>query len=382
MISSAGISVVVIEKRRNPGRKVLIAGSSGLNVSNSLPVSEFTRHYSGPVDCWSQPIHEFPPSAWLEYIHGLGHETFLGTSGRYFLKEMKAGKFVRSWKRRLEKNQVGWMFGAECVGLERNEGSTWTLKTLVDDVVVETQFDAVVFALGGASYEPQEEPLRWPVVFTSHGIVVEDFHPSNVGYKVNWSPEILKECEGQPLKNIALTTTRGSRQGEIVITSYGVEGTPVYFLGAPGLATLDLKPDLTVNQIIARCNAVKENLAPIRRVGKQLKLGRAAHALLFHSAPKEVKDDLQKIAEYIKNFPLQMIGPQPLAEAISSIGGLDARELDVNFMIKRLPGVFAVGEMLNWDAPTGGFLLQACAAQGFSVGHSVLTWLKARSGNP
>jgi len=377
VIASGGHIVTIIEKRRSPGRKILIAGSSGLNVSNSLPLAEFKKHYSGAVDCWSAGLDRFPPAAWLEFIQLLGHETFLGTSGRYFLRDLKSGPFVRSWRRRLDKLGVRWLYGAECIGIEPSDHGRWQVSTSShsSDHPQKTECltaDAVVFALGGASYEPEEVPLRWPVIFRQKQVHLDEFRPSNVGFNVTWPSALLAECEGEPLKNISIATRKGSRRGELVITRYGIEGTPVYMVGEVGTARIDLKPDMSVEQILGRCRSAKENLAPIRRVGKLLNLCRASHALLYHTAPSAARNNMETLVSYLKNLPLELTGTQPLPEAISSAGGIALTEISDNFMLKKLPGVFAAGEMLSWDAPTGGFLIQACVSQGFVAGHGVL----------
>ena len=161
----------------------------------------------------------------------------------------------------------------------------------------------------------------------------------------------------------------------MVVTNYGLEGTPVYFLGEPGVLKIDLKPDLSVDQILKKCLAVKENFSPFRRVKKQLKLSPAALALLFHFTPPHVLQDSKKLAEFLKQFPLVLTQPQSLDESISSAGGLHLNELNADFMLKKYPGVFAAGEMLNWDAPTGGFLIQACVSQGYAAGKGICKFL-------
>jgi predicted flavoprotein YhiN len=233
------------------------------------------------------------------------------------------------------------------------------------------------FCLGGGSYEPHEVPLRWPQLFIRKGLGFEPITPSNVGYQVDWSPAFLKECEGQPLKNIRLTSGKGSRLGDLVITRYGLEGTPVYSLGERGEVRIDLKPDLSAEQIVAKCKAVKENLSPMRRVKKQLALCPAALGLLFHFTPKECATDLNRLVHYLKNFPIHFRESQSLEEAISSAGGLRMTELNDDLMLLKFPGVFAAGEMLDWDAPTGGFLIQGCVSQGYRAGQGILRFLKA-----
>ena len=374
VISAAGAIVSVFEKRKSTGRKLLIAGSSGLNITNSLPLSEFIRHYSGSAEMWERVLHAFTPQDWIRFIESLGMKTFEGTSGRYFIEDMKASKFLLAWNQRLAQRKVQFQFDHECVGFEKNQDG---LRLSFSNNQT-GEFDAVCFGLGGGSWEPTETPLRWPSIFKRHRIGFEDFTPSNVGYQITWPEAFLKEAEGKPLKNVVLSSSRGSRKGDAMITKYGMEGTPVYFVGQRGKVTIDLKPDLSVVQIMEKLRGVKENLSPIRRVKKQLNLCPASFALLFHCTPAEIlaPANLGRLAEHIKALPLLLGEPQPLTESISSAGGLRLDEIDENFMLKNFPGVFVAGEMLDWDVPTGGFLIQGCVSQGYSAGQGILRYLR------
>lgn len=412
VVSAAGHRVTIFEKKRGPGRKLLIAGSSGLNITNSLPMAEFLKNYSGPAQLWKSLLQDFSPQDWIKFIEDLGLSTFEGTSGRYFVQEMKASKLLRAWVLRLTERGVKFQYGSECDGFARAASFTrpkvqpgvhpsvnpnlhpslhpnlspnrkWTLSFLnipdpannrPDNPIPE--FDAICFCLGGGSYEPNEIPLRWPQIFKDGNLGFEPFRASNVGYQIHWSQKFLKECEGQPLKNIRLTSSRGSRLGDAVVTCYGLEGTPVYSVGQAGPVKIDLKPDLSVEQALAKCRAVKENLSPMRRIKKQLSLCPVALGLLFHYTPKNIINDLDKMIQHLKNFPLHFLQSQSLSEAISAAGGLHMTELTEELMLIKYPGVFAAGEMLDWDAPTGGFLIQGCVSQGYRAGHAILKFLE------
>jgi predicted flavoprotein YhiN len=230
-------------------------------------------------------------------------------------------------------------------------------------------FHACVLALGGGSYASEDEPVLWPELLTSHGISCIPFEASNTGYTVPWKAAFLQEAEGKPLKNICLSNARGSRRGDLVVTEYGLEGTPIYFLGEPGPCLLDLKPDLSLLDVLARLQKGKENLSPIRRVQKFMNLCEASQSLLFHHAPDAARSDLTAMASVMKQFPLTLAVPRPLRESISSSGGVAWEELDERFMLRRLPNVYCIGEMIDWDAPTGGFLIQGCVSQGYSLAH-------------
>ncbi len=376
VLSRHGARVTLFDKRKSAGRKLLVAGSSGLNITNSLPLEEFVQHYRGGTrEFWLRVIGSFTPSDWIAFIEDLGFKTFEGTSRRHFIEEMKASRFLQAWITRLSVQGVTFSLGQECTdfAIDTTGDRSAGLPQLRFADGSQRNFDAVLFALGGASWEPQETPLRWPPIFRSKQLRFDEFQPSNVGYRVAWSAGMIEEADGKPLKTIRMRTALGERAGDAMITRYGIEGTPVYFVGTAGTALMDLKPDLSEAQLLKKLQSVKENLSPIRRVQKTLSLSPAAQALVFHHAPRErLGDDLSKWAALMKAFPLELLGPQPLTEAISSSGGLSLEELDDQFMLKRFPGIYCAGEMLNWDVPTGGFLIQACVAQGMLAARGIL----------
>jgi uncharacterized flavoprotein (TIGR03862 family) len=364
----AGARVQLVEKRKALGRKLLIAGSSGLNVSHELPLPEFAAQYSGsaPHSFWQEVLTDFSPRKWLDFIEqDLGHETFLGTSSRYFVREMKASRMLQSWIRLLESQGVAILRDRECRALasgavELSDGSR-------------LEADAVILAFGGGSYEPEEEPLRWISLLEKQGIETVPFRPSNVGYHVTWSPGLLQEAEGKPIKNCVLSTSRGKKRGELVITRYGLEGTPIYTVGARGTAFLDLLPEQSVATLREKCLKIRENLSPLRRIKKQLRLCEGTLALLFHETPRDLHANLDLLLSRLKAFPLTLAGTQPLAEAISSAGGVSFHEVHPGTLeLKKLPRVFLAGEMLDWDAPTGGFLIQGAVATGFRAATGAL----------
>jgi uncharacterized flavoprotein (TIGR03862 family) len=344
-LCARGHAVTLYERRPGLGRKLLIAGSSGLNITHEMPLEEFARQYSGSFgpDRMRPALEAFGPRDWIRFIEGLGIGTFKGTSRRYFVQGMKAAELLKAWTETLCAKIV-------TPSLLRFDGDLFR------------QFDATCLALGGGSYE--ETPPAWPDDFRALGIRVEPFAPSNSGYGVAWPAGFLAECEGRPLKNVALTTARGSRRGELMITRYGIEGTPVYAIGTTGPVRVDLKPDLELAEIERRMAASKENLSPLRRIKRFVKPSDEALALLFHGAPPEAQANGSRLARLLKAFPLDLLGPRPLAEAISSSGGVHADEIDERLMLRKLPGVFVAGEMIDWDAPTGGFLIQGCVSTG------------------
>ena len=368
VVSCAGYPVTIFDKKSGPGKKLLIAGSSGLNITYESPLEEFAEHYESARN-FLETLRAFPPEKWLEFIHQLGIETFKGTSRRYFVEGMKASHLLKLWTAALVKNGAEIVLGRECTDFEVLDSKVRI--AFSDGEPFDAQ--AVCFCLGGGSYEPKEIPLRWPDLFIKKKIKFVPFESSNVGFQVDWPEKFLQEAEGLPLKNIVLTSSKASRSGDAVITRYGIEGTPVYFAGTFGTVRIDLKPDLSAEQVLEKLRSVRENMSSIRRAKKTLKLCPAALALLFHLSPE--LQELPEFAASIKNFPLLLKEKQPLTEAISSSGGLDWSELDAGFGLKNYPGVFAAGEMLNWDAPTGGFWIQGCVSQGFVAGQEIVKYL-------
>ncbi len=367
LLSLAGHSVSIFEKRKSIGRKLLVAGSSGLNITNDLSIPDFAAHYQVngvEKDFFLRLIEAFPPSAWVSHIEAMGIPTFKGSTGRYFIEDLRAARFLHVWREKLKLQGVEFHLSHECIGFDPGPEGMGAVLSFVGGKSVFSK--TVVFALGGASWEPDEVPLRWPEIFRAHSIQMDPFIASNVGYEVDWSPKFLAEAEGLPLKNVVLSSSKGSRAGEVMITKYGVEGTPVYFVAETGPLTIDLVPDLSVEDIVRKLEAVKENLSPMRRIEKRLELCEASRALVYHYSSSEwLKTRMMgMVAARLKKFPLVLQGPRPLAEAISSSGGVSFTEVDERLMLRKFPGVYLVGEMLSWDVPTGGFLIQGAVAQG------------------
>ncbi|MFM8313581.1 MAG: TIGR03862 family flavoprotein, partial [Deltaproteobacteria bacterium] len=340
IISREGIAVTLFEKRRSLGRKLVIAGSSGLNITFDLPTEKFILKYTGPHSFWKTLFNHFSPSDWLKFVQSLGINTFKGTSDRYFIEGMKAPPLLAAWKKRLTEQNVKFHLLQECVDYKISK--THEILLHFRDGSFES-FDAVLFCLGGASWEPAGESITWPRMFSEKGLGFTPFTPSNVGFNVAWKPSLLKEAEGLPLKNIVVTTQKGSSQGDAVITCYGIEGTPIYAVGVEGEALIDLKPDLTAKEIETKLAQIKEKQSPIRKFQKKLKLCPGALALLYHETPPEILKDTEKLIKRLKAFPLKLESKQGLEWAISSAGGLQLKELNDQMMLKKYPGVFAAG---------------------------------------
>jgi predicted flavoprotein YhiN len=351
VLASAGIQVTLFEKRKSSGRKLLIAGSSGLNISYDCPEETLFEHYRGPKEHFQNLFKKFSRSQWIAFVESLGLETFKGTSRRYFVREMKASGLLKAWTEKLKSLGVKFEFQKELTGFDVENGKAKVFFNQSPET-----FDAVCFCLGGGSWEPDESPLRWPKAFTEKSIAFTPFQSSNAGFEVAWPEAFLKEAEGKPIKSI------------------------VYALGATGTVHLDLKPDFSEAEILAKLKApMKENLSPIRRVQKTLNLCEASQALLFHLTVPKDRSDAAALARRMKKFPIELKAPRPLAEAISSSGGIAWSEVTQELMLKKFPGIFLAGEMLDWDAPTGGFLIQGCVSQGFLAGTKMKEWFTLKS---
>jgi uncharacterized flavoprotein (TIGR03862 family) len=377
VVASHGHSVLIVEKRKGSGRKLLVAGSSGLNITFDAPVSEFAKFYTAPIGKMEMALKAFPPASWLEFIEGLGIGTFKGTSRRYFVEGMKASHLLRNWCSAIEKKGGVFFHQRELTGF-RSEPATGEV-VLTFGEGTEIRAKAACLCLGGGSWEKDENPLRWPEIFKKMGIAFREFRSSNCGFQVAWPEALLQEAEGQALKNVVLSSSRGSRSGELVITRYGLEGTPVYFAGEVETVHLDLKPDMSAEAIKSKLQSTRENLSPIRRVKKLLNLSEGALALIFHLTPKAMLGNLDDLVCRLKKFPIELKARQPLEEAISSSGGVEWSEVTDSLMLKKAPGIFLAGEMLDWDAPTGGFLIQGSVSQGFVAGMALVEYLNSES---
>lgn len=357
-LCDAGLAPLIFEKRPGPGRKLLIAGSSGLNVT--YEAADLSVHYPERRAEISACLARFGPQHWLSYIHGLGLETFLGTSRRHFLKSMKASPLLRAWVKRLTEKGAVFHYGEELTDIV---GTTAIFRS-----GKKIEGSGILLALGGGSYEV--EIPAWLSLLRGKGLEVKALEPSNCGFHLNAPAEFFQAAEGKPLKGIVLSTARGEKAGELMITRYGLEGTPVYTVGATGAATLDLKPDLSEERLRQRLQSAAGT--PWQKLENAAKLSEGARLLAKHLARPDSWKSVENAAATLKRFPIRLLEPRPLAESISSRGGISWDELSPELELKRLPGVFCAGEMIDWDAPTGGFLIQASVATGFVAAEGMI----------
>ena len=371
--NAAGAQVIVCDAQRSVGRKFLVAGRGGLNLTHGEPVDNFPARYLAEPERWRDLLREFGPDDLRAWAQELGVETYVGTSGRVFPRGQKAAGLLRAWLRRLRASGVQFRTGSRFVGLARESGA-WLAEFQTADDRFRLAADAIVLALGGASRPETGSDGTWPSFLAAHGIEVAPWQPANCGWKIDWPPELLARAEGMPLKNLTVRAGNESVSGELLLTRDGLEGGAIYRLG-PTLRSMsearleiDFKPQLTTEALRERV----AHLAGRQEWFRAWKVSTAAAALLETLFPGDCTDR-ERLIMRLKNFPLALRGPRPIAEAISSAGGVRWSELDDALMLRKLPGVFVAGEMIDWEAPTGGYLLQGCFATGNRAGGAAAT---------
>lgn len=387
-LALGGARVTVYDTMPSAGRKLLMAGRGGLNLTHSEPLPQFMARYREAMPKLRAAIEAFPPEALRAWCEALGEPTFVGTSGRVFPKAFKASPLLRAWLRRLDTGGVRFAFRHRWTGWD-DEGR---LLFQTPDGASAMAADATVLALGGASWPRLGSAGGWTTVLADKGIAIASLRPANCGFTVAWSDVFRARFEGQPLKGVALTIGAHTVRGEAVITRNGIEGGAIYALSAElreavlglGQATLTiaLRPDLDAAALTMRLSASRGKQSFSNFLRKTAQLPPVAVGLLQEAAIGTGQSlsamPPQRLAELINAVPVKLTGVAPIARAISSAGGIAFEELDADFMIRKLPGVFAAGEMLDWEAPTGGYLLQASFATGAAAGRGALRWI-ARS---
>ena len=367
MATMHGARVVLYDAQPSAGRKFLIAGRGGLNLTHSEPVENFPSRYRAEPERWRDLLVEFGPDQLRTWSKDLEVETYVGTSGRVFPRGQKAAALLRAWIRRLRRMGVKFQTSARVSGLTKL-GSAWRLDFADGEPIIA---DAVVLALGGASWPETGSDGCWPALLTPHGVELAPFVAANCGWNVAWPATVLERAEGLPLKNLSVRAADETVSGELLITRDGLEGGAIYRLGpvlremARPQLRIDFKPQVTAETLHTRAAGLRE----AREWFRAWKLSPGAIALLESYFPEDCAT-LDKAIARTKDFSLTLSGPRPLAEAISTAGGVLWRELDNNLMMRRMPGVFLAGEMIDWEAPTGGYLLQGCFSTGTRAGRA------------
>lgn len=387
--SDGSVKVTVFDRMPTLGRKFLMAGRGGLNLTHSEDIERFLLRYGDRAEAMRPLLDKFSPEAVRAWCEGLGQETFVGSSGRVFPKAMKASPLLRAWLRRLDERGVEFKTRQRWLGWDERGNLTFEGPEGIASVAA----DAVVLALGGGSWARLGSDGRWVEILRREGIEVAELEPANCGFAVQWSEHFREKFQGQPLKRIAVRAGAQTVRGEAMISVAGLEGGAIYAVSASlrdeiaraGQATLeiDFRPDVTEGDLAMQLDVArkKQSLSTfLRKVGR---LSPPAIGLLQESAlslPGRLAElDAQALAALIKSTPVRLTGTAPMDKAISTAGGVKFEEIDERFMLRDKPGVFVAGEMLDWDAPTGGYLLQASFATGAAAGRGVIEWLGLNS---
>jgi uncharacterized flavoprotein (TIGR03862 family) len=386
VLSDGGAAVTVYDAMASAGRKFLMAGRGGLNLTHSEKLSAFLTRYGKASPQLTAAIEAFSPDRLRAWSEKLGQPTFVGSSGRVFPKAMKASPLLRAWLRRLDASGVQFALRHRWTGWD----ATGRLLFQAPDGPMTVDASATVLALGGASWPRLGSDGAWAETLTAKSVTIAPLKPANCGFTVAWSEIFRDRFEGQPLKGVALSFGPRTVRGEAMITRTGIEGGAIYALSAElrdavlsaGQATLHivLRPDTDIHALTARLSAPKAKQSFSNWLRKAAQLSPVGIGLLQEAAMSSgvALSSLSpaQLAERINAVPVELNGVAPIARAISTAGGISFDELDSDFMLRRLPGVFASGEMLDWEAPTGGYLLQASFATGAATGQGALKWLR------
>jgi len=390
VLCQGGVKVDVFDAMPSVGRKFLMAGKGGMNITHSEPLPSFAERYGSRQQDMTPLLQSFGPHALREWIHALGIETFIGSSGRVFPREMKAAPLLRAWLHRLR--EAGCTFHMRHRWLGWNEENALRFTTADNEKSV--QADAVILALGGGSWARLGSDGLWVPLLEQRGVSVAALKPANCGFNTMWSEHFSTRFSGEPVKTVALsyTDTAGiehRKQGELMITADGIEGGLIYALSA-GLRDkiaasgtvqvyLDLLPDKDSKQVMNEIAHPRGSRSMSSHLQSRLGIKGVKAGLLRELLAAQDYADPRLLSVAVKSLPLTLLAPRPLDEAISSAGGVAFESMDERLMIRSLPGVFCAGEMLDWEAPTGGYLLTGCFASGKAAGHGALDWLRSRS---
>lgn len=378
-LSARGVAVTVYDRMPSAGRKFLMAGRGGLNLTHSEPSARFAMRYGDASEHLRPALDAFPPSALIAWANGLGVETFTGTSGRVFPKAMKASPLLRAWLGRLDRQGVRFALRHTWRGW-RDDGSL-LFEAPVGAVTVKP--DYVLLALGGGSWPRLGSVGDWIPLLLAKGVAVAPLASANCGFDVGWSETLRDRFAGQPLKNVTIRVGEATSRGDVVVTWYGLEGGAIYPLSAAlrdeisatgrAAIAIDLRPDTGVEKLAARlAGPGKDSLSNRLR-----KAGLSPLEVHLLREAGDVPREAAALAARIKALALTLTGVQPLARAISTAGGVTWDAVDDRLMLKAMPGVFVAGEMLDWEAPTGGYLLQACFATGAFAARAILARIGA-----
>ncbi len=383
-----GARVDLYDAMASVGRKFLLAGKGGLNLTHSEPFEKFILRYGSRQGQIQSLLAEFGPDALRKWARELGVETFIGTSGRVFPTDLKSAPLLRAWLRRLRQHGLAIHVRHRWDGW--NETGALRFATPKGDRLVSA--DAVVLALGGGSWSRFGSDGAWVPLLAGRGVSIEPLKPANCGFDVDWSPHLRGRYAGHPVKPVVVAgiTPEGiefRQQGEFVVTETGIEGGVIYAISAwirdeigktgTALLRLDLAPDRDASRLISDLSRPRGSRSMASHLQRRVGISGVKAGLLREYVPKKDFADPVLLGTAIKSLPVRLVAPRPLEEAISTAGGVPFEVLDGQLMIRILPGVFCAGEMLDWEAPTGGYLLTACFASGHAAGVGAARWLQS-----
>lgn len=382
LLAQAGCRVSIYDQMPSPARKFLIAGRGGLNLTHSEPLEQFLTRYGAAQDWLAPMIHAFPPEALRAWCEDLGEETFVGSSGRVFPKSMKAAPLLRAWLRRLE--SLGVTLHSRHTWQGWKEGALHFTNAQNESVLVTP--DATLLALGGASWPRLGSTGAWTTILSEKGVEITPLTPANCGFVVAWSPYFAEKFAGNPLKSVLLSCDDHTHHGEVMITAQGIEGGAIYALSSTlrdtlstqgnATITLDLRPQMTVSNLAQKLSKPRKGKSlstSLKSIGFT-----ALHVALLreaYSAEQLSQADAIQLATYLKSIPLTLTATTGMARAISSAGGITRNAFNNHLMLKNIPNVFVAGEMLDWEAPTGGYLLQGCFSTAFAAAKGILNYV-------
>ncbi|MBT5735060.1 TIGR03862 family flavoprotein [bacterium] len=376
ILSANGYAVTIYERKATFGRKFLMAGRGGLNISNSENIDDFIKNYGIKSSIFKNIINNFTPENLRDWCKGLGERTFIGSSGRIFPESFKASPLLRAWIKRLDQQNVIFKLNHNWLGWKKDN---LIFKTKSGIIYIESNM--TILSLGGASWPNLGSDGSWVKILKDQNIEVSNLQPSNCGFMVEWSKIFSKRFEGKSLKSVSLSFQDKNILGEFIITKNGVEGGAIYTLSSllreeinkngEAKLILDLKPDFNIKETNKRLQKPKLKLSITNYLRKTLNLSDVAIGLLME-LPDRNNSSPEKITNNIKSYALILKKPFGINRAISTAGGVTFNSIDKNFMLNNKKNVFIAGEMLDWEAPTGGYLLQACIANGAFVANTII----------
>ena len=399
VLAKRGVSVAVYDAMPSVGRKFLMAGKGGLNITHAEVFSDFVSRYSSSVaqstsadvsDNHHPPtienlLHDFSPNNLREWIKGLGLDTFVGSSGRVFPTDMKAAPLLRAWLHRLRELGVTFHMRHRWLGWDQQQA----LRFLTPEGEISIKSDVLILALGGASWPQLGSDGAWTKFLQQRDLKIAPLRPANCGFEIEWSTYFKTHYAGEPLKSVAVIVGALYKQGECVISEHGIEGGLIYAVSALlretidtqgfSILQLDLLPDWSLERVQKEVAHARGSRSMTSHLQSRLGLKGVKLNLLREVLGAEQMHNSDLLASSIKALPLTLKATRPISEAISTAGGIMFKELNAYLMIKKSPGIFCAGEMLDWEAPTGGYLLSACFASGHAAGLGAYEWLKSAS---